>query len=251
MSRRARGIVFGVGAVGLAALLIWGFAGLPSFGDFHGRYGELLARVAVPERKASEVVASTTFDFRGFDTLGEEFILFTAAIGLLVLLRIQRGEEEVPAEPEGGPQPTGRSLTLRSIATALVGPVLVLGIYVVAHGHLTPGGGFQGGVILMTAFLLIHVAGTHLHLGRTRPLAAMEVAEASGAAGFVLIGIGGIVLAAAFLDNFLPFGTFGSLLSGGDIPLLNIAVGIEVMGALLVVLGELLDQRMLTRRGHR
>jgi multicomponent Na+:H+ antiporter subunit B len=251
MSRRARGIVFGIGAAGLAALLAWGFAGLPSFGDFHGRYGELLARVAVPERKASEVVASTTFDYRGFDTLGEEFILFTAAIGLLVLLRIQRGEEEVSAEPEGGTQPTGRSLTLRSLATALVGPVLVLGLYVITHGHLTPGGGFQGGVILMTAFLLIHVAGAHLHLGRARPLAAMEVAEASGAAGFALIGLGGIVLAAAFLENFLPFGTFGSLLSGGDIPLLNIAVGIEVMGALLVVLGELLDQRMLTRRGHR
>jgi multicomponent Na+:H+ antiporter subunit B len=78
----------------------------------------------------------------------------------------------------------------------------------------------------------------------------MEVSEASGAAGFALIGIGGMVIAGAFLENFIAFGTKGSLLSGGDIPLFNISVGLEVMGAVLVILGELLDQRLLTRRGH-
>ena len=250
MSRQLRAIVFGAGALGLAALLIWGFAGLPSFGDFHGRYGELLARVAVPERKASEVVASTTFDYRGFDTLVEEFILFSAAVGVLVLLRIQRADEEVAAEPTTARRPTADSKTLRSVATALAGPVLTLGIYIVVHGHLTPGGGFQGGVILMTALLLVYVAGSHLELGRARPISAMEVSEATGAAGFALIGLGGTVLAGSYLENFISTGTFGSLLSGGDIPLLNIAVGLEVMGAVLAILGELLDQRLLARREH-
>jgi multicomponent Na+:H+ antiporter subunit B len=59
------------------------------------------------------------------------------------------------------------------------------------------------------------------------------------------------VIASAYLQNFIAFGTEGSLISGGDIPLLNIAVGLEVMGALLVVLGELLDQRLLTRKDER
>jgi len=243
-------IVFGCGGAGLASLLAWGLAGLPAFGHFDGAYGQLLAHITVPERKATSVIAVTTFDFRGFDTLGEEFILFAAAVGVLVLLRLQRGEEEVPAEPRAPREPVAQSLSLRSVATALVGPVLVLGIYIVVHGALTPGGGFQGGVVLMSSFLLVYLAGAHLHLGRSRPIAAMEVAEAIGAAGFVLIGVGGLVLAGAFMENFLAAGTKGSLLSGGDVPLFNIAVGLEVMGALLVVLGELLDHRLLTRKGR-
>jgi multicomponent Na+:H+ antiporter subunit B len=250
MIRRLRLSVFGVGALGFTALLVWGLANLQSFGSFDGRYGQLLARITVPERAATSSIAVTTFDFRGIDTLGEEFILFTAAVGVLVLLRVQRAGEEVAAEPARARRPTAGSTALRSVATALVGPVLVLGIYIVAHGHLTPGGGFQGGVILMTAFLLVYLAGTHIHLGRSRPIDAMEVSEAAGAAGFALVGVGGLVLAGAFLKNFLPFGQVGSLISGGAIPLLNISVGLEVMGALLVVLGELLDQRLLTRR-HR
>ena len=244
-------VVFGLGAAGLAGLLAWGFAGLPSFGSFDGAYGQLLAHLTVPERHATSAVSVSTFDFRGVDTLGEEFILFTAAIGVLVLLRGQRAGETVAAEPIRQREPAAESKTLRSVGTALAAPVLVLGIYVVAHGHLTPGGGFQGGVILMTAFLLVYLAGTHLDLRRATPLGAMEAAEGTGAAGFALIGLGGIVLAGAFLENFIGFGTVGNLVSGGVIPLLNISVGLEVMGAVLVIVGELLDQRFLVRRGDR
>jgi len=243
--------VFGLGAAGTAALLVWGLAGLPSFGDFEGAYGQLLAHLTVPERHATSAVAVSTFDFRGLDTLGEEFILFTAAVGVLVLLRGQRADETVAAEPMHPRRPTADSRTLRSIATALAAPVLVLGAYVVSHGHLTPGGGFQGGVILMTAFLLVYLAGSHLHLAAIRPLSAMEGAEGVGAAGFALIGVGGIILAGAFLENFLGFGTTGNLVSGGVVPLLNVSVGIEVMGAILVIVGELLDQRFLVRKGDR
>jgi multicomponent Na+:H+ antiporter subunit B len=251
MSRRLRLGVFVVGAGGFAGLLLWAMAGLPAFGDFDGRYGQLLAHLSVPERKATSSISVTTFDFRGIDTLGEEFILFAAAVGVLALLRIQRAEEEVAAEPAGSRRPTAESATVRSVATALAAPVLVLGADLVAHGHLTPGGGFQGGVVLMTAFLLVYLAGSHLRFGATGPLAGMEIAEGTGAAGFAVIGLGGMVLAGAFLENFLGFGTVGSLVSGGVIPLLNIAVGLEVMGALLVILGELLDQRFLVRGSDR
>jgi multicomponent Na+:H+ antiporter subunit B len=243
--------IFGLGGAGTAALLAWGLAGLPSFGEFDGAYGQLLAHLTLPERHATSAVAVSTFDFRGLDTLGEEFILFTAAVGVLVLLRAQRAEEAVAAEPIRQRHPAAESKTLRSIASALAGPVLVLGVYVVSHGHLTPGGGFQGGVILMTALFLVYLAGTHLRLGRTRPLSAMEVAEGVGAAGFALIGAGGIVLTGAFLENFIGFGTVGNLISGGVVPLLNVSVGLEVMGAVLVIVGELLDQRFLVRRGNR
>jgi multicomponent Na+:H+ antiporter subunit B len=249
MSRRARLGVFGVGTVGLAVLLVWGMAGLPSFGDFDGSYGQMLAHLSVPERGATSSIAVTTFDFRGVDTLGEEFILFTASIGVLALLRIQRTDEDVAAEPVHPHRPTAGSRTLRSFATALAGPVLVFGIYVITHGHLTPGGGFQGGVVAMTAILLVYLAGTNLRGSRISPLGAVELGEGVGAGGFALIGLGGLILAGVFLENFLPSGTPGNLISGGVIPLLNVSVGLEVMGATLVILGELLDQKLLADRG--
>jgi multicomponent Na+:H+ antiporter subunit B len=250
MSQRARMVVFGAGILGFAAVLVWGLGGLPDFGDFAGRYGDYLAHSTVPQRHATSAISVTTFDFRGVDTLIEEFILFTAAVGVVALLRTGREREDVAAEPESVRRPTAQSGSIRTLATAFVGPGLVLGINVVLHGHLTPGGGFQGGVVLMSAFLLVYLAGTHINLGRLRPLAAMEASEGVGAAGFALIGLGGLVIAGTYLENFLPFGRVGNLVSGGVIPLLNIAVGLEVMGALLVVLGEFLDQRLLMRRGQ-
>lgn len=249
MSERVRMVVFGAGVLGFSAVLVWGLGGLPDFGDFAGRYGQYLAHHAVPERHATSSVGVTTLDFRGVDTLIEEFILFTAAVGVVALLRVQRASEEVPAEPEATRRPTARSGALRSLATALVGPTLVLAIDIVLHGHLTPGGGFQGGVVLMAAVFLVYLAGTHIGLGPFRPMAAMEASEGIGAAGFALIGLGGLVLASAYLENFLPLGAASHLVSGGTIPLLNIAVGLEVMGALLLVIGEFLDQRLLMRKG--
>jgi multicomponent Na+:H+ antiporter subunit B len=249
MSLRVRRAVFAVGALGLAALLAWGFAGLPALGDFDGRYGELIARIAVPQRTASEVVGTTTLDYRAFDTLGEELILFTAAVGVAVLLRLQRGDRPQPAAADAR-EPTGRSHALRAIGVALFGPVILLGLYVIAHGHLTPGGGFQGGVILMSAFLLVFLSGARLrHIGRAPQVEGIELAEGLGVAGFGLIGLGGLLIGSAFLENFLPLGSFGELVSGGTLPLSNIAIAIEVMGATLAILGELLDERLLSQPG--
>jgi multicomponent Na+:H+ antiporter subunit B len=244
VSRSTRLWLFGAGALGLAALLAWGFAGLPDFGDFDGHYGQLVSRIAVPERVASDIVSTLTFDIRGVDTLGEEFILFAAAVGVLTLLRLQRGDEEIPAEPRRR-HPTAESRSLRSTVATLAAPMLVLGLYITTHGHLTPGGGFQGGVVLMAAFLLVYLAGARIALGRSAPVERMEFAEGTGAAGFALIGLGGLLFVTAFLENFLPLGNFGYLWSGGTIPFANLAVGFEVMGAILAIAAELLDQRLL------
>src|SRR5204862_5349824 len=81
MSRRFRLGLFAISAAGLTGLLLWGVAGLPDFGHYRGPYGYVLNAVAPNERHVSNVVAATVFDYRGFDTLGEEFILFSAAMG--------------------------------------------------------------------------------------------------------------------------------------------------------------------------
>jgi multicomponent Na+:H+ antiporter subunit B len=77
----------------------------------------------------------------------------------------------------------------------------------------------------------------------------MEALDGLGAAGYGLMGIGGLIFASAFLENFLPLGIPGHLLSGGFMPLNSIAVGIEVTGAFLLVWTEFLDQALLISGG--
>jgi multicomponent Na+:H+ antiporter subunit B len=79
---RLRRRVFLAAAVVAGAFLLWGLTGLPDYGVYNGPYGDVLNRVAVAERKATNVVASVTFDYRGVDTMGEEYILFAAVLGV-------------------------------------------------------------------------------------------------------------------------------------------------------------------------
>src|SRR5439155_16679988 len=90
MSRRLRLGLFGVSGSVLAALFVWALTGLPKFGDFQGEYGRILNTVAGSERHVTNVVSAVVFDYRGFDTLGEEFLLFTAVMAVALLLREAR-----------------------------------------------------------------------------------------------------------------------------------------------------------------
>jgi multicomponent Na+:H+ antiporter subunit B len=243
MSRRLRLTVFGLGAAGLAVVFAAGFAGLPAFGTFRSAYGELVARSVGPERHATGVVSATTFDYRGFDTLGEEFILFACVIGVTAILRLV-GAREREGE-EDSPEPSN---AVRAIGLGLVGPTVLIGLYVTVTGALTPGGGFQGGVLLSSALLLVFVAGSAVAMKRLRPEAPIELAEAAGVLGFALIGIGGLVFASAFFENFLPPGTTGSIFSAGTIQLSSVAVGVEVAGGFVLIVSEFLEQDLLRRR---
>jgi multicomponent Na+:H+ antiporter subunit B len=234
----------------LAVALTWAVAGLPDFGHPRGPYATEAVRLTVSDRHVTNTVTGVTFDVRGIDTLGEELILFCAAIGSTVLLRSQREQGRVEeAAREADDARPGIPAALRLLGAVLVGPVLMFGTYIVAHGHLTPGGGFQGGVILAAALLLVYAAGRLLALERVRPVALVEVADAVGAAAFVLVAIGGLVFGVAALANFLPLGTLGAWPSGGTIPVLSVIVGVEVAGAMALILTEFLDQALLRHGG--
>jgi multicomponent Na+:H+ antiporter subunit B len=230
----------------LGALAVWAVTGLPDFGHPRGPYATAAVGLMVKQRHVDNTVVGVTFDLRGIDTLGEELILFCAALGSTLLLRVQRHEGHVEKAAERADEERPRMPpSLRAAGAYLVGPTLMLAVYVVAHGNLTPGGGFQGGVIAAAALLLVYAAGQLVAIEHVRPVALVEVAEAVGAAAYVLVAIGGIVFAAVAMGNFLGFGTAGSLPSGGTIPVLNAAVGVEVTGALTLILTEFLDQALL------
>jgi multicomponent Na+:H+ antiporter subunit B len=242
MSRRIRLGVFAVAAAGLAALLLWSITGLPSFGDYHGRYGRIVTAAAPKERQTSNVVAAVVFDYRGLDTMGEEFILFAAVMGVAMLLREPRGEEAPAVE-----DPI-RSDALRAFGVSLGGATLVLGLWIVAHGYVTPGGGFQGGVILASAFLLVWLAGSYGAYRRLTPMPAVDFIEGTGAGGYVVVGLVALLVGDAFLHNLLPSGLAGKLSSGGSIPLLNWASALEVSAAFVLLFSEFLSERAVTLR---
>jgi multicomponent Na+:H+ antiporter subunit B len=240
VSRRVRLGLFAVSAAGLSALLLWGVAGLPDFGHYVGPYGYVLNAVAVNERHATNVVTATTFDYRGFDTLGEEFILFAAGLGVALLLRdVREGSER----PEQGVLDDA----VRLVGIAFVPALLAIGLYVVAHGLITPGGGFQGGVVLASGAFLAFLAGSAVAMRIVAPHRLVEVGEGAGAAGFALLGVGGLIFTGTFLKNFIALGKPGELLSAGTIPLVSIAIGFEVAGAFLLAWTEFLDQALLVR----
>jgi multicomponent Na+:H+ antiporter subunit B len=250
VSRTARLLLFGVGAAGLGVVLVYGLGGLPSFGHYQGVYGRVLDGIGVTERHATDLVTALNFDFRAFDTLGEEFILFGSVLGIVLILRELRGERERPnLDVADEHQFGGASSALRALALGLIPGLIALGGYIVVHGQITPGGGFQGGVILASGPLVAFLSGRYLRMRRLAPHTVIEIGDALGAAGYALIGLGGLVFAGVFLRNFLPLGISGHLLSAGQIDVASVAVGLEVAGAFLVGWSEFFDQAILVRDG--
>lgn len=243
MSDRLRLVVFLVGAAGFAAFFLWGLTGLPAFGHYQGPYGDVINAVAVGERHLTDMATAVNFDYRAFDTLGEEYILFTAVTGLALLMRARRGDiEEEPrsfASDRTVPPPGD---AVRWLCLLLVGATSLFGIYLVAHAHQTPGGGFQGGTVLGTACLLVYLALGYRGFHAVSPKTWIEAAEAAGAGAYVLIGLGTLLATGAFLENALPLGETGKLFSAGTVPLISAAVGLEVAGGFVLMFSEFLKE---------
>ncbi|OLZ74314.1 sodium:proton antiporter [Streptomyces sp. IMTB 2501] len=240
MSRTARIRVFWAAAVVFAVAFTAACTGLPRFGTEVHPYATRAVATSLRQRTAN-VVSSVNFDQRALDTLGEESILFASVLGAIVLLRHARDERV------GRPR-AGRVLpTTRLLGVVLLPVTLLTGVYIVAHGQLSPGGGFQGGVILATGLHLAYVAADYRVLKRVRPLALLDAADALGAGAFVALGFAGLIAGGAYLQNVLPLGTFGQLSSGGLVPLLNAAVGVEVGSGVIVLLASFLDQAVEVR----
>jgi multicomponent Na+:H+ antiporter subunit B len=248
MKKRLRLWLFLPAAAGAAALMVWGLAGLPGFGHYHGAYGNLINARGVAERHATNVVNTIVFDYRGFDTVGEEFIFFAAVMGVTLLLRVQRREhEEDPEDHSAERKLVDTSDAVRAASLVLIGPLVLLGFYVVAHGVLTPGGGFQGGVVLAGAPVMVYLAGRYLQFRAISPMAVLDAGEGAGSGGFVVIALAGMVVGSAFLLNFLPLGQAGNVFSGGTLALINMSVGLEIAAGVTLVIYEFLEQTLMVR----
>lgn len=250
MTAPTRRWLFLVGAAGFLAFYLWGMTGLPGFGEYPGPYGFIINRIAVAETHATGVVSAVNFEYRGFDTVGEEFILFTAAIGVSTVLRHLRRERERAGARDAALDRDVPSTTdaIRLAALVFVAPTVLVGWFLASHAQTSPSGGFQGGVVLATAFILIYLAGEYLVFRRTSPSDVMDAVEAVGAGGFAVVGVAAVALGFSYLYNFLPLGGVpGAVSSSGTIALISFFVGVEVAAAFVVIVGELLEQTLLVR----
>jgi multicomponent Na+:H+ antiporter subunit B len=248
MTRTVRRVFFLLSAAALALAFWLCYGGLPPAGGGYSAYGDAVNALVVPERHITDAVTAVNFDVRGFDTLGEEFILFASVMGVVLLMRRQKDEPEGDHEDKApGRTVPAASDAVRVTATLLLAPTVLFGLYMVTHGQVTPGGGFQGGVILSTAPLLLYLATGYSQFRRAVPPRLAEISEAIGAAAYILIGGASVALGGLFLQNLLPLGPNGGITGGGIVPLIDLGVGLEVSGGLaltlLVYLEELLEEK--------
>jgi multicomponent Na+:H+ antiporter subunit B len=212
----------------LTLLLNHGLAGLT------GGVGDTLLALN-PETASANAVTSIVVSYRGFDTLGEVTVLFLAATGVGLMFA---GGRRSAVLRDRHSHPNEVMVT----GTRLLFPtLLMLGVYVVLHGHLSPGGGFQGGVIVATAFFLRMIADPTFTLDHAR----VDLYESLAGSGFVLFGMLGLVLVttASFLGNFLPHPVeaMGQLVSAGVIPLIYLLVGIKVGAEVGAIFQDMLE----------
>jgi multicomponent Na+:H+ antiporter subunit B len=237
--------LFALGLAGLGALLVWAVVDLPPFGHYAGPYGDIIVRFAEPQRHMANAVTAVVFDYRGFDTMGEELLLFMTASAVALLLR-QTTAEEVHDVVDAI-----RSDAIRGVGTLAAIALLLLGFDIVAHGFITPGGGFQGGVVLAAAFALVFLTAEYHAYTRIAPTSFAEPLESVGAGAYIALGLIAFAFGLSFLGNFIDFGVTGRLRSAGSAALVNWASGLAVAGGFLLIFSEYLEENMATRYGRR
>ena len=191
------------------------------------------------ELGAPNLVTAVVVTYRGLDTLGEVTVLFISAAGVGLLLRrtrrkhvhedLKRGDR---AEETAGTHKPASEIV--ETATELLLPMVMLfGIYVFLNGHLSPGGGFQGGAIIASGTMFLLLALPESHISRLM----VALTESLSGFSYVVIGVLGVIMAGGFLDNrIMGLGTYGALFSAGAIPLIYTLVGLKVGFELSAVL---------------
>ncbi len=122
----------------------------------------------------------------------------------------------------------GMTLIVKTVTRVSVWLIILYGIYIILHGHLTPGGGFGGGVIIALAFLNVMLAFGEEFTKKWLNINLLHDIEASSVTLFMILGLLGIAFGGGFIANFISKGELFSLFSAGTIPILNILIGIKV-----------------------
>ncbi|KPL15791.1 cation:proton antiporter [candidate division WOR_3 bacterium SM1_77] len=218
----------------LLAILLTGIIfclGKIPFGNTQSKVRRYYVNNGIKDTGATNIVTSVVLNYRGLDTLGEVTILFIAAIGLSAVLHWEEKRQKK--------QGRRSSLILYTGCRFLFPLIMLFGAYIFIHGHLTPGGGFQGGAIIASGFLLT-MLGCWKWQGVNK--IAFKVTESIAGIIFVVVGLLGLLYSGYFLANYLPKGLPNQLFSAGIIPIIYVAIGFKVGTELSGVLDNLIEE---------
>jgi multicomponent Na+:H+ antiporter subunit B len=243
MSARVRLFVFLLACICVLPAVVHVASHMPTFGAHPLPYGDAINADGTRERHVTNMVSAVNFDYRGVDTLGEEFMLLCAVTGASVLLRGARGEQ-LGAQPG---RVEGRTIHARSDAAVLIcrlfgALTLLFGMYIALHAMTTPGGGFQGGVIIASASMLIFLGEGYNGWRKLMHSELLDACEGSGATLYALCGFASMAMGVPFLRNILPLGEPGDVLSGGLMLVENAGVAMAVAGGFGVLFLEFLEE---------
>ncbi len=130
----------------------------------------------------------------------------------------------------------GMTTIVKKTTQLLAGLIFLYGIYIIIHGHLTPGGGFAGGVIVAGAFILLILAYGSDVIKLTREELGSTMLENLAILFVIFLAVTGLLTGAyVFFLNWLPKGTVGELISAGTLPLYNIFIGTEVASSIVTI----------------
>jgi multicomponent Na+:H+ antiporter subunit B len=130
----------------------------------------------------------------------------------------------------------GMTIIVQKTAQLIAGMIFIYGIYIIIHGHLTPGGGFAGGVVIAGSFILITLAFGSDFLRLVKEETGTTIIESIATIMVIFIATAGFLFGThIFFNNFLPKGTVGQLVSAGVLPLYNIFVGAEVAASIFII----------------
>ena len=176
-----------------------------------------LDQTNVEDVGSANIVTAIVVGYRGFDTLGEVTVLFISSLGVALVLGSTKKQQRMDLKFKP-------NFMLRIGSKVLFGIILMTSLYIIFHGHLTPGGGFPGGAIIASAILLMYLADDKFRSN----IKGFKILEGVAGSLFVVIGLLGLIVATYFLQNFLPVGTVGNLLSAGIIPIIYVLIGLKV-----------------------
>ena len=223
--------------LGIISALVITAGYLPSFGRADNPANNEVYRRYVEngreETGAVNMVAGMILDYRAFDTLGESNVLFTALCAVMLLLRVTDDRRNSAArqleletddrmyEPKNDP-------VLRRVSRLIIPCVMMLGIYIILNGHLSPGGGFSGGAVMGAGMILMLNAYGFRRMERFFTIRLFRAVTAAALSFYALSKAYSFFVGANGLHSFISPGIPGRLFSAGLIPWLNIAVGMVV-----------------------
>ncbi len=205
-----------LGAAAFPALflgLVVGMTELPEFGDPASPASTHLSprfiEEGAAETGAANMVTAVLADYRGYDTLGEAAVIFAAGLGCLVILASGGARRDLPV---AGMSNRFGSIVLDAATRTLVPVVLLFAVYVLIHGHYSPGGGFQGGVLFGSGLIMMRLvwgpADASPRPGSDVPTFGLSLRGSLVLASVGILAYVGIGLAAmAFGGEFLNYGT--------------------------------------------